>query len=36
MPDMTPIQSQYTDTEPICRCAIHCCRTSHWNAQLPI
>ena len=28
--------SQYTDTEPTCRCAIHWCRTSHWNTQLPI
>ena len=29
-------QSQYTDTGPTCRCAIHLCGTSHWNTQLPI
>ena len=28
--------SQYTDTGPTCHCAIHWCRMSHWNAQLPI
>ena len=28
--------SQYTDTGPTCRCAIHWCGTSHWNTQLPI
>ena len=28
--------SQYTDTWPTCRYAIHWCGTSHWNTQLPI
>ena len=28
--------SQYTDTGPTCRCAIHWRGTSHWNTQLPI
>ena len=31
-----PTPSQYTDTGPTCRCAIHRCGTSHWNTQLPI
>ena len=31
-----PTPSQYTDTGPICRCAIHWCGTSHWNTQPPI
>ena len=31
-----PTPSQYTDTGPTCRCAIHWCGTSHWNTQLPI
>ena len=31
-----PTPSQYTDTGPTCRCAIHWCVTSHWNTQLPI
>ena len=33
-----PTWSQYTDTGPTCRCAIHWirCGTSHWNTQLPI
>ena len=31
-----PIQSQYTDMGPTCRCAIHWCGTSHCNTQLPI
>ena len=28
-----PTPSQYTDTGPTCRCAIHWCRTSHWYTQ---
>ena len=31
-----PTLSQYTDTGPTCRCAIHWCAMSHWNTQLPI
>ena len=31
-----PTLSQYTDTELICRCAIHWCEMSHWNTRLPI
>ena len=31
-----PTPSQFTDTGPTCRCAIHWCGTSHWNTQLPI
>ena len=31
-----PTPSQYTDTGPTCRCAIHWCGTSHWNTQLPV
>ena len=34
--DMTCHPSQYTDTGPTCRCAIHQCGMSHWNIQLPI
>ena len=30
-----PSPSQYTDTEPTCRCAIHFCVEPHWKAQLP-
>ena len=31
-----PTPSQYTDTGPTCRCAIHWCGTLHWKPQLPI
>ena len=31
-----PTPSQYTDTGPTCRCAIHWCGTSHLNTQLPL
>ena len=36
--DMTPYPglSQFTDTGPTCRCAIHWWWTSHWNTQLLI
>ena len=30
-----PSPSQYTDTEPTCRCAIHFCVEPHWKLQLP-
>ena len=29
-----PTPSQYTDTGPTCRCAIHWCETSHWNTAI--
>ena len=29
--DITPTPSQYSDTGPTCRRAIHWCGTSHWN-----
>ena len=31
-----PTPSQYTDTGPTCRCAIHWCGTLHWYTQLTI
>ena len=34
--DTTPTSSQYTDTWPTCRCAIHWCGTLHWKTQLPV